>query len=168
MEDKWLQRKLLKENYIMKILKQLSWITPLALLAAGCALPVKPDTTIADWQSHGKLPELSATGTQNQQVYANSDNYPAIYQPRIIVQTDTRRNRGGDLALGNEIRQRVQYDLGLAPSLQRVTFLVQNGDVVLQGTVKTDFDARVIVDALRDVPGVTQIRNELEINPNWS
>lgn len=149
----------------MKILKQLSWITPLALLMAGCAVPVKPDTAIAEWQREGQLPP---TGTQVQQVYVNPENYPAIYEPRIIVQVDTRHNRSGDLALGDEIRQRVEYDRGLAPSLQRVTFLVQNGDIVLQGTVKTDFDARVIVDALRDMPGVTQIRNELEINPNWS
>ena len=148
----------------MKILKQLSWMTPLALLIAGCAVPVKPDTAIAEWQREGQMPP---TGTESPRVYVNPDNYPAIYEPRIIVQTDTRRNRAGDLTLGDEIRQRVEYDRGLGPSLQRVTFVVQNGDVVLQGTVKTDFDARVIVDALRDVPGVTQIRNELEINPNW-
>src|SRR5215472_751774 len=94
------ERKLAEENYIMKILKQLSWITPLALLMAGCAMPVKPDTTIADWQRNGKLPELSATGTEKQQVYVNANNYPAIYRPRIIVQSDTRQNRTGDLALG--------------------------------------------------------------------
>jgi|SRR5579864_2782025 len=168
MEDACSWRKFSQENYIMKILKQLSWMTPLALLMTGCNLPVKPDTTIAEWQREGKLPMLAATGTENTRVYANADNYPAIYQPRIIVQADTRQNRTGDLTLGDEIRQRVEYDRGLAPSLERVTFSIRNGDVVLQGTVKSDFDAQVIVDALRDMPGVTQIKNELEINPNWS
>ena len=152
----------------MKILKQLSWMTPLALLMAGCAMPVKPDTTIAEWQREGKLPALSATGTENQRVYVNPDNYPAVNQPRIIVQTDERQNRAGDVALGDEIRKRVEYDCGLAPSLQRVTFSIQNGVVGLQGTVKTDFDARVIVDTLRELPGVNEINNQLEINPNWS
>lgn len=164
MEVSWSQSKLFAENYIMKILRHLSWMTPLALLIAGCAAPVKPDMAVSEWQREGQIPP---TGTENQQVYVNPDNYPAVYEPAIIVQPDTRQNRGGDLAVGNEIRQRVEYDRGLAPSLQRVTFSIQNGDVVLQGTVKSDFDARVIVDTLRDVPGVTQIRNELQINPNW-
>lgn len=158
------QSKLVVENYLMKILKHLSWMTPLALLMAGCAAPVKPDMAVAQWQREGQIPP---TGTENRQVYVNPDSYPAVYEPAIIVQADTQQKRGGDLILGNEIRQRVQYDRGLAPSLQRVTFSIQNGDVVLQGTVKSDFDARVIVDALRDVPGITHIRNELNINPNW-
>jgi len=67
-------RRFPQENYIMKILKQLIWMIPLALLLAGCNLPVKPDTTIADWQRQGKLPELAATGTQRQHVYQNSKN----------------------------------------------------------------------------------------------
>lgn len=148
----------------MKILKQLSWMTPLALLIAGCAAPVKPDMAVTEWQREGQIPP---TGTESPRVYVNPDNYPAVYEPRIIVQADTRRDRSGDLALGDEIRQRVEYDRGLAPSLQRVTFSIENGVVVLQGTVKTDFDARVIVDTLRDLPGVNEINNELEINPNW-
>ena len=148
----------------MKILKQLVWITPLTLLIAGCAAPVHPDTTVAQWQEQGQLPP---TGTENQHVYVNRDNYPMDYQPKIIVQADTRQSRAGDLALGDTIRQRVAYDRGLGPSLQRVTISIQNGVVILEGTVKSDFDARVIVDALRDVPRVSEIKNELEINPNW-
>jgi hypothetical protein len=147
----------------MKTLRGFFWISPLVLLIAGCAAPVAQDHTIAEWQSEGLLPP---TGSETTHVYQDqSASYPAI-EPSIIVQTDQRRNASGDLALADAIRQQVEYDRGLAPSLRRVTIQVQNGRVILQGTVPSDLDARVIVDDLRNVAGVTRITDNLEINPN--
>ena len=153
----------------MKKAKQLVYLTPLALLIAGCAVPVKEDTTISDWQREGQLPAfaLSPTGTGTQRVYPQTVSYPMVNEPKILVNAQ-QQSTASDLAVGDAIRRRVEYDLGLAPSLQRVTILIQNGVVTLQGTVKSDMDARLIVDELRDVAGVTQVRNDLEINPNLS
>ena len=152
------------EENLMKNAKQLVYFAPLALLIAGCAAPVKPDTTISEWQSEGQLP---ATGRETERVYTQTETYPMVNEPKIIIPASRRGSHAEDLALGDEIRQRVAYDRGLAPSLQRVTITVKDGAVTLQGTVKSDFDARLIVDDLREVPGVAQIRNDLEINPNW-
>jgi hypothetical protein len=147
----------------MKTLSGLFCISPLVLLIAGCAAPVAQDHTIAEWQNEGLLPP---TGAETTQVYEDrSSAYPAT-EPSIIVQTDQRRNASGDLALADAIRQQVEYDRGLAPSLRRVTIQVQNGRVILQGSVRSDLDARVIVDDLRDVTGVTRITDNLEINPD--
>lgn len=149
----------------MKIAKQLILMTPLALLVAGCSLPVRPDPTISEWQQEGQLPRLTPTGYEGQRVYSESATYPFDDRPAIIVEQDQQQNRGSDLALAKAIRRHIEYDEGLAPSLARVTIVVKNDVVTLQGTVSSDLDARVIVDNLRDVSGVTLVKNNLEINP---
>jgi hypothetical protein len=168
----------------MKNIKKLVWISPLALLIAGCAAPVKTDTTISEWQSEGVLPpsgrgtsiseferggRLLPTGRDTQNVYTQPQSYAAAtaLEPRIIIETESRDNRAADLALADAIRDRLEYDRGLAPTLERVIISVQNGRVTLQGMVRSDLDARVTVDSLRDVVGVTRIKDDLAINPNW-
>ena len=146
----------------MKMLKQIVWLTPLALLI-GCAAPVEGDRTLAEWQQNGMLPP---TGHETARVYSQRDTYPAT-EPSIIVQTDNGRTAAGDLALADSIRQQFEYDRGLAPSLQRVTVEVQNGRVLLRGSVRSDLDQRVIVDNVREIAGVTRVTNDLEIDPNF-
>ena len=146
----------------MKITKQLILMTPLALLVAGC-MPVRPNPTISEWEREGQLPRLTPTGYQGQRVYSQPAVYPLDDRPSIIVEQG--HNDGSDLALAKAIRRHVEYDAGLAPSLTRVTIAVKNNVVTLQGSVKSDLDARVIVDNLRDVTGVTLVKNDLEIIP---
>jgi hypothetical protein len=138
----------------MKTFKQLIWLTPLAFLV-GCALPVQSDYTIAEWQENGFLPP---TGGSNSRVYSQPQPYPAT-TPVIIVQSS------GDQGLADSIRQGFEYDRGLAPSLHRVTVKVQNGQVILLGSVRSDLDQRVIVDNIREMAGVTRITDNLEIDP---
>jgi hypothetical protein len=156
----------------MKIMKSVLWITPVTLLIAGCASgPVRPDPTVAEWERDGMLPwvaewqsdgserVLTSTGRETPQMYA----YPAS-QPSIVVESDQSKNTPADLALADSIRQEVEYDRGLAPSLQRVIIEVRDGRVILRGAVKSDLDARVIVDNLRDIAGVSRVTNNLEIS----
>jgi hypothetical protein len=147
----------------MKITKQLILMTPLALLVAGC-VPVRPDSTIAEWEREGQLPRLTPTGRGAQRVYSQSAAYPD--QPSIVVISDQQQARRNDIALAEAIRRHVEYDAGIAPSLSRVTITVGNDVVTLQGTVKSDLDSRVIVDNLRDVSGVTLVKNDLAISPD--
>jgi osmotically-inducible protein OsmY len=51
--------------------------------------------------------------------------------------------------------------------MRRVTISVRDGHVTLRGTVRSDLDERVIMDNLRELPGVGHIKNELRVNPNW-
>lgn len=146
----------------MKTLKQFVWLAPLALLI-GCAAPVEGDHTIAEWQRNGMLPP---TGDETPRVYPQRETYPSL-EPSIIVQTDNGRTDAGDLALADSIRRHFEYDRGLAPSLKRVTVEVQNGRVVLRGSVRSDIDQRAIVDNVRDIAGVTRITNDLEIDPHF-
>ena len=153
----------------MKTERLFMLITPLALLVAGCSVPARPNTTVADWVQYGQLPHfaLAATGTQYQRVYSETTpTYPYPNPPRVVVESDQQPNRGNDLALAESIRRHIQYDRGLAPSLQDVTIAVADDGVILRGTVKSELDARVIVDDLRDVNGVTDVRNDLEITPD--
>src|SRR5579871_4472196 len=147
----------------MKTAKQLILMAPLALLVAGC-MPVRPNTTIAEWESEGQLPRLTPTGNEGQRVYSEPARYPD--RPTIVVQSDQQQNRRDDLALAAAIRDQVQYDAGLTPSLAGVTIAVKDEAVTLQGTVKSDLDSRIIVNDLLDVPGVTVVKNNLEITPD--
>ena len=159
-----------KENYLMKIAKELILITPLALLVAGCNVPARPNTTVQTWVEYGQLPKfaLTPTGQRASRVYSDTTPaYPYPNPPKIVVTTDQQHNMGNDVALADAIRKHIEYDQGLAPSLERVTIGVDNDAVTLQGTVRSDLDARVIVDNLRDVDGVTVVRNDLEVDPNW-
>jgi len=146
----------------MKTLKHFLWMTPLALLI-GCAAPVESDHTIAEWQQNGMLPP---TGLETTRVYTQRETYPSA-DPSIIVQTENGKTASGDLALADSIRRQFEYDRGLAPSLKRVTVEVQDGRVVLRGTVRSDLDQRVIVDDIREVAGISRITNNLEIDPNF-
>jgi hypothetical protein len=146
----------------MKTLKQFIWITPLALLI-GCAAPVQSDHTIAEWQQNGMLPP---TGDETSRVYPQRDAYPAA-EPSIVVQTENGKTATGDLALADSIRRDFEYDRGLAPSLKQVTVEVQDGRVILRGSVRSDLDQRLIVDNVRDITGVTRITDDLEIDPNF-
>jgi hypothetical protein len=166
MENRPFAPTLSKENYLMKITKQLIIMTPLALLVAGC-MPVRPNPTISEWEQEGQLPRLTPTGNQGQRVYAQSVTYPLDDRPSIIVEPGSQQNRGSDLALAKAIRRHIEYDASLAPSLSRVTIAVNNNVVTLQGSVNSDLDARVIVNNLRDVSGVTLVKNDLEISPGW-
>ena len=146
----------------MKTMKQIFWMMPLAVLIAGCAAPVQQDHTLAEWQREGLLPP---TGSETTRVYSQPESYPSD-QPRITVDSDRRGNATSDLALADTIRRQVEYDRGLTPSLRYVNIEVRNGRVILRGTVKSDLDARIIVDDLRDITGVTRISDNLEINPD--
>lgn len=150
----------------MKIAKQLILIAPLALLVAGCNVPARPDTTISEWEREGQLPRLTPTGYEGQRVYSQPAAYPLDDRPSIVVEQG-QQNNGSDLALAKAIRRHIEYDAGLAPSLARVTIVVKNDVVTLQGAVNSDLDARVIVNNLRDVSGVTLVKNDLEISPGW-
>lgn len=145
----------------MKTAKQFILMAPLALLVAGCNVPVRPNSTIAEWQREGQLPRLTATGSEGQRVYSEPARYPD--RPNIVVETDQQQSRRDDLALATAIRDQMQYNAGLTPSLAGVTIAVKNEAVTLQGTVKSDLDSRAIVDDLLDVPGVTVVKNNLEI-----
>ena len=145
----------------MRIWKQIFWIAPLALLIAGCAAPESGDPIYAEWQQQELLPP---TGSTNTRVYSESKIYPAVIEPSIIVQTDQNGNFVDDLALAEAIRQDLKGNRGLAPSLRRVTIEVRDGRVTLQGSVKSDLDARVIMDDLGDIPSVGHVANNLEIN----
>lgn len=148
----------------MKTAKQLILMAPLALLVAGCNVPVRPNSTIAEWESEGQLPSLTPTGNEGQRVYSEPARYP--YRPNIVVESGQQQDRRDDLALATAIRRHVQYDSGLAPSLAQVTIAVRDETVTLQGTVKSDLDARAIADDLLDVPGVRIVKDNLEIIPD--
>ncbi len=148
----------------MKNIKQLFWIPSLTLLITGCAVPQvnHRDPQLSEWQTYGEM--LPPTGMEPNRIYAAPQpaNYPAT-QPNILID---QNGASGDAALADSIRHEVEYNRGLSPSLDHVVIVVQNGRLILQGSVKSDLDARVIVDDLRDIIGVTQISNQMQINPN--
>ena len=162
MESRFPDAKILLEKNRMKTLKQFVWITPLALLI-GCAAPVESDHTIAEWQQNGMLPP---TGDETTRVYLQRETYPSA-DPGIIVHAANGKSAAGDLALADSIRRQFEYDRGLAPSLRRVTVEIQDGRVILRGSVRSDIDQRAIVDHVREIAGVTRITNDLQIDPSF-
>jgi hypothetical protein len=166
----------------MKNIKKLVWFSPLTLLIAGCAGPVHQDATISEWQREGMLPpngrgetiaqferggRLLPTGSETENVYTEPTRAPLTGEPKIVVESDQDQRRASDLALAEIIRLHMDADRGLAPSLGRVVISVRDGRVTLQGTVKSDLDARITADNVREVAGVTEVDNNLGINPNW-
>ena len=147
----------------MNTARLLIMMTPLALLTAGCNTPAHP--TISDWVHDGELPPYPPAQAEGERDYSAPAIYRLDNQPSIVVENDRDQCRASDMALAQAIRRHIEYNRGLAPSLARVSIGVQNDSVILQGTVMSDFDARVIVDNLREVPGVTLVENDLAVNP---
>ena len=145
----------------MKIMKQLVWIAPLGLLIAGCAAPVREDNVVAAWRYENQ-DQLPQTGSSVERVYSMPESAP---MPTIVV--ESHRNDSSDISLADSIRRQLEFNEGLKPSMQHVTISVRDGRVTLRGSVRSDLDKRVIMDNLRELPGVGHIKDELRVNANW-
>src|ERR1044071_6500785 len=119
----------------MKMTRQIIWAAPITLLIAGCASPTYQSSTpydnptVAEWQREG---QLLPTG-ESPRVYVQPET-SAVDMPKIVVESN--RHDSSDLALADSIRQKLQFNRGLAPSLRNVTISVRDGRVTLRGTVK--------------------------------
>jgi len=146
-----------------KTAKQLIWIAPLSVLIAGCSsTPNVPETAMAEWRSEYQLPP---TGGDSQRVYVYTEKPAYPEMPRVVVDPGRKEGAAGDYALANSIRNSLEDNRGLAPSLQHTTIIVRDGWVTLRGMVRSDMDARLAMDSLREIPGVRRVKSELEINP---
>jgi osmotically-inducible protein OsmY len=82
---------------------------------------------------------------------------PPIVAPGPIV-------AGRDLATADIIRQLFEADTALATTARNVQVAVDNGQVVMRGTVASDHDRQELQSRLATVPGVSRVDNRVEVN----
>jgi hyperosmotically inducible protein len=71
-----------------------------------------------------------------------------------------------DRSLNQRIRQALNADTGLAPSVQKVQLETTNGAVTLRGSVPTEKIKEEVSAKVRQVAGVKTVENHLQMAPN--
>ena len=69
---------------------------------------------------------------------------------------------GEDKRILDGIRERVHH----YPELLLVRFEVQQGVVVIRGSVTTFYVKQIAQEAIRPVPGITQVQNQIDVKTN--
>jgi osmotically-inducible protein OsmY len=99
--------------------------------------------------------DLSATGNMA------PGNVGAIH---VAVQGSSE----ADQTVAQKITQELRATTPLAAALQQVNVVINNGNVTLQGAVKSEQQKRDIESSIRHVIGVTSVDNQLQVSPDQS
>ncbi|MEY2428172.1 MAG: hyperosmotically inducible periplasmic protein [Verrucomicrobiota bacterium] len=131
--------------------------------ATASSLPAS-DTAGVQNQGSKDQPALSATSDKpndTSRVYSKSDSpsqqTSAASNPNIQASTEA------DRTLGNQIMQGVNADASLATLAPMIKIKVENGQVVLRGTVKSESEKQQLEAAVQKVSGVTKVDNQLKV-----
>lgn len=158
----------------MKIITSILSIAP-ALLLIGCAASNHYRQTAA-YQEPATAP-LVPTGHSDERVYSRPAAPPLeappgapaetreTRSPAVIVEPSGAETTAGDLAIGDAIRRSFEADGDLSPSLRQMIISVHGGTVRLMGPVSNKEDEQAVLDKLRAIPGVSSIRDELQVRP---
>lgn len=73
-----------------------------------------------------------------------------------------------DQTVAQKITQELRATTPLAAALQQVNVVINNGNVTLQGSVKSEQQKRDIESSIRHVIGVASVDNQLQVSPDQS
>jgi osmotically-inducible protein OsmY len=113
------------------------------------------------------------TGTvraeQNTAIYLAADS--ALENTKINVRDkdnttltpEDQKETEGDIKITAAIRQAVVKNESLSVNAQNIKIITRNGVVTLRGPVKSKAENMKLQDIARQMPGVMQVNNQLEI-----
>jgi osmotically-inducible protein OsmY len=126
-----------------------------AIKAANAAL----DSTASSKTDAGLSP-TSNPGSTNR-IYSTTDSTTAASQG-LSIQASTEADR----ALGQKIQQEMRADANLAAQLSAIKLAVDNGKIVLSGSVKSEDQKQAVEKAAQRVTGVSSVDNQLQVSSN--
>jgi len=134
----------------------LFWIAMPLLAAGGCVHSHRDPVVFAPVPAEVVAP---TSGGTVQRVYP--DNRAVIVQKPIVAPGPIVAGR--DLATADIIRQLFEADTGLAATARNVQIAVDDGRVIMRGTVASDHDRDELERRLARLPGVGRVDNRLEL-----
>ena len=98
--------------------------------------------------------ELSATSdrTDSNRVYGTNQGFPTF-----TATTDA------DRTLGQQVVQQLKTDPTMADTLAKIKFTIENGKVILRGTVKSEDQKKKIESAVQQVTGVSSVDDQIQV-----
>ncbi|MBA2369262.1 MAG: BON domain-containing protein [Candidatus Protochlamydia sp.] len=123
-------------------------------------------------QSYGQQKSNQSNDQQksnqsNDQQKSNQSNGQQKSGQQQSPQTNEQRNRGRQAASDQGIRQEIQDELSpgwFAEGYPNVTFDVNNGDVILRGTVDSLRNKNSIEKGVKKIVGVNKVDNQLKVS----
>src|SRR6185503_12003741 len=73
-----------------------------------------------------------------------------------------------DQTVAQKVTQELRSNSSLASSLQQVNITINNGNVTLQGAVRSEQQKRDIDSAMRRIIGVASVDNQLQVSSDQS
>jgi len=104
---------------------------------------------------------------ENSQVYATEPPSPppsAIAATGEMFSLHVQSLTPDDRSLGERILAGLRTDTVLAATFPKVEIFVQNGQIVLHGTVQNEHQRRAILTAIQRASGTGNVRDDLRIN----
>lgn len=98
----------------------------------------------------------------------NQQGYRGSYQDRSYDQNQQSYNRNNQNS-DQDINKQIQNNIGsgwFSRGYEKVSFDVNNGYVTLRGTVDSLDDKRKVEDKIRNINGVRQIDNQIQVRAN--
>jgi hypothetical protein len=87
---------------------------------------------------------------------------PSMEEADLDVEELPPRVDGNDADLEEDIGEALRYNSETS-TLENIRVYVRNGIVYLRGTVTTDDDIAIVDELLRDIDGIVEVQNELEV-----
>lgn len=119
-------------------MKQLFLVAVLSLTLFACDRPNKPN-------DHKDIP------------------VPPVQSSRIDANRGVVSENPADRALSQKIRQAILADEGISPNAKNIVVVTVNGVVTLQGAVSSAAEKEAIAKKVRNITGVVEMDNQLEV-----
>lgn len=140
-------------------------MTPASLETSQPVAPQSPAPAAVAPSTPTTTPAASTMADPQPQAGVSADNTKVNERDRNSANPtplDQKENET-DLKITQRVRQAVMADGSLSFTAKNVKIITQNGKVTLRGPVKTTQERDAIASAARNVAGVTQVENQIEI-----
>lgn len=112
-------------------------------------------------------PDFNNTNTQNTQNYQRDNTGINVRDRNSRTLTPLDQNENStDLTITQQIRRAVVADGSLSINAKNVKIITRNGMVTLRGPVANDQERARIADIAKNISGVSNVDNQLEVASN--
>ncbi|HYG21223.1 MAG TPA: BON domain-containing protein [Verrucomicrobiae bacterium] len=142
--------------------RKLVWALP-AVIAAGCAHPEHERTALLT-DPIAPVYVSQAAPTPSHSPAATIPSEPGAAAPTAVIHSsDVFSTHEADNTLVSQVRNALMADASLTEGAPAISIAAAKGIVVLTGTARTDAQKQQAEALARQVAGVVEVRNELQV-----